>query len=75
MSVKPDTETLAALAGIGKRAEWVVIETWLLRCREDCVQRSLGTDEVQSRQAQGWLMAIDDFVKNTRAAVDLSTRR
>lgn len=75
MNVKPTEEATAALARLGRAAEWEAIETWLLKWREACVQTSLTAEDTKSRQAQGALMAIDEFVRHTRAAVELSTRR
>lgn len=75
MNVKPDEETTTALARMGRSAEWGKVEEWLAKWREACVKMSLTPDQVQSRQAQGQLMAIDEFVKATRAAVESATRR
>lgn len=75
MNVKPTEEATAALARMGRGAEWEAIEAWLSKWREACVQTSLTADDIKSRQAQGALMAIDEFVRQTRAAVELSTRR
>lgn len=75
MTVKPDEEVTAALARIGRTAEWERVQPWLEKWREACVKLSLTADPVQCRQAQGQLMAIDEFVKVTRAAVESATRR
>lgn len=75
MNVKPNQDATTALARLGQGAEWAKIEGWLAEWRESCVKTSLTADPVKSRQAQGSLMAIDEFVKATRAAVELSTRR
>lgn len=75
MLIKPDEATTTALARIARGAEWGVIEAWLLKSRETCVLASLSPDEVQCRKHQGAIVAIDELLKNTRAAVELSTRR
>lgn len=75
MFTKPDDATTTALARLGKGAEWTVIEAWLLKSRESCLQGSLNADEVICRKNQGALVAIDEMLKNTRAAVESSTRR
>ena len=75
MLSKPDEATLTALARLGKGAEWGVLEEWLEKSREAAVQQSLNADPVHCRQAQGALMAIDELLKNTRAAVEWSTSR
>lgn len=75
MNVKPTEDTTTALARIGQSAEWAKIEVWLAAWRENCVLASLHADPVKSRQAQGSLMAIDEFVRQTKAAVESTTRR
>lgn len=75
MKVKPDDETLTALGRVGRGKEWKAIEAWLGKCREAGVQASFSADNSQSRQAQGYVMAIDYLITTTRAAVELSTRR
>lgn len=74
MIVKPDDDTAIALARFSRSAEWPLIETWLLKGREACVQGSLSPDDVKSRQSQGALMAIDELLRITRAA-ESSVRR
>lgn len=75
MLVKPKPDVTTALARIAMGAEWKVIEGWLLECREAMVQTSLSDDGVKCRKAQGALLAIDELLRNTRSAVELSTRR
>lgn len=75
MFSKPDTDTTKALSRFGRGADWECIEAWLLSSRETCLQASLSADDVQCRKAQGAILAIDELLKNTRAAVESSTRR
>jgi hypothetical protein len=75
MNVKPNSDTLTALGYMARSAEWERIEAWLIEWREKAVLASFATDPVESRQAQGTAMAIDKFLKETRSAVELSTRR
>lgn len=71
---KPDDETTAAFARFSRTAEWGLIEKWLVKEREEYVTRSLMPDPAMSRQAQGSFMAIDEFLKVTRAAESLTRR-
>lgn len=75
MSIKPDADETTALARMGKTAEWELIKVYLDKRREAAVQASLSADPARSRQAQGMMMEIDDFIRNTTAAVESSTRR
>lgn len=71
---KPDTETTTAFARLSRSAEWGAIEKWLLENREASVQQSLSSDDVRSRQAQGKILAIDEFLRVTRAAESVLRR-
>lgn len=68
MNVKPDHETLTALARFTRSAEWEVIEKWLVQRREGWVQTSFSADNAKSRQAQGAVLEIDSFLQIARAA-------
>lgn len=64
-----DQDTTTALMRIARSAEWEYVEKWLLSVREAAVQASLTTDsDAKSRQAQGVIVMIDEFIRNTRAA-------
>lgn len=75
MIVKPDDDTTKVLARLGRSTDWKVLEDWLGKCRESCVVNSFCESEVRSRQAQGAVLAIDELIRHTTAAVELSTRR
>lgn len=75
MLTKPDDDTAAALARLGRGAEWEVLEAWLHSSREACIKGSLSPEDVKCRQYQGAILVIDELIKNTRAAVESSTRR
>lgn len=75
MSIRPDADETTALARFGKSAEWELIKGWLGKRREAAIAASLSPDPARSRQAQGMLMEIDDFIRNTTAAVESATRR
>jgi hypothetical protein len=75
MFSKPNEDTTTAIARLTRTAEWEKVEEWLVGWREECVKASLTTDNVKSRQAQGALQAIDELLRNTRAAEELSSRR
>lgn len=75
MFVKPSDEVTTALARIAKSAEWEVYENWLLASREAFVKSSLQDDAGKSRQAQGGFAAIDELLRHTKAALELSTAR
>lgn len=74
MFSKPNDDTTTALAHLARGAEWEKFEAYLAKCREDCVMLSLSDNDVISRQAQGGIKAIDELLKNTRAAVNLTRR-
>lgn len=75
MFVRPNDDTLTALARLGKSADWEVLKDWLLKSREDLVQASFSLDEARSRQSQGGAMALDELIRFTTAAVDQKTGR
>lgn len=72
---KPDDETTTAIARLTRTAEWGKFEAMLVGWREASVIASLTPDDVRSRQAQGALQAIDELLRNTRAAEEFASRR
>lgn len=75
MFTTPDADTTTALARMSRTAEWELVQAWLLASREQLVQASFAPDDVRSRQCQGGAKAIDELLKNTRSAAELSARR
>lgn len=75
MLIKPDDATTRVLAQLGQTSEWEAFEAWLRKSRESCIATSCCESDAKSRQAQGAIMVIDSLIRNTRAAVELSTRR
>lgn len=75
MLIRPEDATNIALGRLGRGAEWEQIEKWLKESREACVQQSLNDEPAKSRKAQGALQVIDELLKMTKAAVDLTARR
>lgn len=72
--VKPDNDTYTALAQFSQTAQWTLFEKWLQECREAAIAKSLSTDDVICRQAQGQMQAIDRILKETRAAESVTRR-
>lgn len=67
MLTSPDADTLAALSRLARNTDWEKVEAWLGRCREQAVDRSITAEsDVQCRQYQGVVRAIDGLLKITR---------